>query len=88
MQSFFTKKVSFDQRSNIFFFIRILFLDGDLDPSFTDDEECVTSVALSDDVVSVCVVAFFQDVRYFDQRFFWQGFEYRNTKNETGWLER
>lgn len=88
MQSFLAKKISFDQRSNVFFFIRILLFDGDFDSSFTDNEERVTAIALSDDVVSICVIAFFQNIRYFDQSFFWQGFEYRNARNKTSWLGR
>lgn len=79
LKCLFTKEIAFGQHTYKSFLEGILRANGDLNLALRNDEERVTSRALTNDVVALTVVALFQDIRDFNKCIFRQVFEYWNT---------
>lgn len=74
LQRLFSEEISFAECSNKVFLTSFR-TNGDLYLALGDDEECVASSTLSDDIIALLVVALFQHIGYFAQSVFGEVFE-------------
>lgn len=82
LQSFLSEEVAFAERSDEFLLERVVRSNRHFDLSLRDDEKCVASCTLTNDVIALLIVAFFQHIGDLDERIIWKIFKDGNTGKE------